>query len=147
MKSHVTKSEKYWRNAMDPTAHSKVPRTSKVEWCHCSSIPFILVLSKIVLLTITQIIPSLGIESTPPDILTWSLVKTIREQLSTGTKEAISCVHEVKYDRFCKPCTNCRSNMSAIGAPALAVALLLQSSPPSRQPASRISSSRRTPSH
>ncbi|KAJ9296510.1 hypothetical protein DTO271G3_5208 [Paecilomyces variotii] len=42
------------------------------------------------------IIPSLGIESTPPDILTWSLVKTIREQLSTGTKEAISCVYEVK---------------------------------------------------
>lgn len=88
---------------MDPTAHSKVPRTSEVEWCDCSSIPFILVLSKIVLLTITQIIPSLGIESTPPDILTWSLVKTIREQLSTGTKEAISCVHEVKYERFCKP--------------------------------------------
>ncbi|GAD91801.1 saccharopine dehydrogenase, putative [Paecilomyces variotii No. 5] len=42
------------------------------------------------------IIPSLGIESTPPDILTWALVKTIREQLSTGAKEAVSCVHEMK---------------------------------------------------
>lgn len=47
-------------------------------------------------LTRNQIIPSMGIESAPPDILAWSLVKTIREKLSTGTKEAISSVHEAK---------------------------------------------------
>ncbi|KAL2000329.1 hypothetical protein VTN02DRAFT_3269 [Thermoascus thermophilus] len=42
------------------------------------------------------IIPSVGIESALPDMLTWSLVKLIHEKLSVSTKEVISSIHEIK---------------------------------------------------
>lgn len=42
------------------------------------------------------IIPSLGLESVPPDILAWSLVKLIREKLSVGTKELTTSLQEMR---------------------------------------------------
>jgi len=42
------------------------------------------------------IIPSLGLESVPPDLLAWSLVKLIREKLSVGTKEVTTSLHEMR---------------------------------------------------
>ncbi|RJE21762.1 saccharopine dehydrogenase [Aspergillus sclerotialis] len=42
------------------------------------------------------IIPSVGVESAPADILAWSLVKRVREDLSSHTREITSCIEEVK---------------------------------------------------
>ncbi|KAJ5712621.1 hypothetical protein N7493_009089 [Penicillium malachiteum] len=42
------------------------------------------------------IIPSVGLESAPPDILAWSLVKRVREDLSSQTREIISCLKDIK---------------------------------------------------
>ncbi|CAL5873201.1 uncharacterized protein PFLUO_LOCUS7470 [Penicillium psychrofluorescens] len=42
------------------------------------------------------IIPSLGVESAPADILAWALVKQVREALSCQTKEINSCIKELK---------------------------------------------------
>ncbi|KAJ5083497.1 hypothetical protein N7456_012924 [Penicillium angulare] len=42
------------------------------------------------------IIPSVGMESAPPDILAWALVKRIREDLSSQTREIQSCIKEIK---------------------------------------------------
>ncbi|KAI9785093.1 MAG: hypothetical protein M1816_000504 [Peltula sp. TS41687] len=40
-------------------------------------------------------IPQIGLESCPADILSWSLVSFIRDRLATGTKEVILCVHDI----------------------------------------------------
>ncbi|PYH45626.1 uncharacterized protein BP01DRAFT_45346 [Aspergillus saccharolyticus JOP 1030-1] len=42
------------------------------------------------------IIPSVGIESAPADMLAWALVKRIREDLACDTNEVISAIHEMK---------------------------------------------------
>ncbi|RAH49930.1 uncharacterized protein BO95DRAFT_439146 [Aspergillus brunneoviolaceus CBS 621.78] len=42
------------------------------------------------------IIPSVGIESAPADMLAWALVKRIREDLACDTKEVVSAIHEMK---------------------------------------------------
>lgn len=42
-------------------------------------------------------IPSVGIESAPADILTWSVVKTVREKLSCQPREVVSAIEEMKY--------------------------------------------------
>ncbi|KAL8872441.1 MAG: hypothetical protein Q9174_001926 [Haloplaca sp. 1 TL-2023] len=42
------------------------------------------------------IIPEIGLESSPSDLLTWSLTTLIKERLSVGTKEVVAAVHEVK---------------------------------------------------
>ena len=42
------------------------------------------------------IIPEIGFESSPSDLLTWSLTTLIRDRLSVGTKEVVASVHEVK---------------------------------------------------
>lgn len=41
-------------------------------------------------------IPQIGIESAPADLLSWLLVNLIRKELSTGTREVIASVHEMK---------------------------------------------------
>ncbi|KAI9930462.1 hypothetical protein ASPWEDRAFT_26988 [Aspergillus wentii DTO 134E9] len=42
------------------------------------------------------LIPSVGVESAPADILTWSVVKRVREDLSTHTKEVTCAIEEMK---------------------------------------------------
>ncbi|RHZ73845.1 hypothetical protein CDV55_107562 [Aspergillus turcosus] len=42
------------------------------------------------------IIPSVGVESAPADILAWSLVKRVREDLSCDTKEVTGAIEEMK---------------------------------------------------
>ncbi|KAF9892436.1 hypothetical protein FE257_001544 [Aspergillus nanangensis] len=42
------------------------------------------------------VIPSLGIESAPADILTWMVVKRVREELSCDTKEVTCALEEMK---------------------------------------------------
>jgi short subunit dehydrogenase-like uncharacterized protein len=41
-------------------------------------------------------IPQTGIESAPPDLLTWSLVSLIRQKVSAHTANVILSVHELK---------------------------------------------------
>ena len=41
------------------------------------------------------IIPEIGIESAPSDLLAFALTKLIRRELSVGTAEVIGCLHEV----------------------------------------------------
>lgn len=41
-------------------------------------------------------IPQIGIESAPPDLLTWSLVEMIKERFSAPTAEVVVSVHELK---------------------------------------------------
>jgi short subunit dehydrogenase-like uncharacterized protein len=41
-------------------------------------------------------IPQIGIESAPSDMLTWSLVSLIRSELSAPTANVIVSVHEMK---------------------------------------------------
>ncbi|KAI4257227.1 MAG: hypothetical protein LQ352_001725 [Teloschistes flavicans] len=41
------------------------------------------------------IIPEVGLESTPSDLLAWILVTLIRDRLSVGTKEVVASVHEI----------------------------------------------------
>ena len=42
------------------------------------------------------IIPEIGIESAPSDLLAFALVNMIRKELSVGTKEVIASVHDLK---------------------------------------------------
>ena len=42
------------------------------------------------------IIPEIGFESAPSDVLTLSLVNLIRQELFLGTKEVVACVHAMK---------------------------------------------------
>jgi short subunit dehydrogenase-like uncharacterized protein len=42
------------------------------------------------------IIPSVGVESAPADILAWSVVKRVREDLSCDTKEVTGAIEEMK---------------------------------------------------
>ncbi|KAI4101463.1 MAG: hypothetical protein L6R37_004938 [Teloschistes peruensis] len=42
------------------------------------------------------IIPEIGLESSPSDLLTWLLVTLIRDRFSVGTKEVVASVHEIK---------------------------------------------------
>ncbi|KAJ5239179.1 hypothetical protein N7468_003798 [Penicillium chermesinum] len=42
------------------------------------------------------IIPSLGFESVPADMLAWSLVKRVREDLSSQTRSIESCIKKIK---------------------------------------------------
>ncbi|KAL9584687.1 MAG: hypothetical protein Q9212_001970 [Teloschistes hypoglaucus] len=42
------------------------------------------------------IIPEIGLESSPSDLLAWLLATTIRDRLSVGTKEVVASVHEIK---------------------------------------------------
>lgn len=42
------------------------------------------------------IIPEIGIESAPSDLLAFALVKLIRKELSVGTKEVIASLHDIK---------------------------------------------------
>jgi hypothetical protein len=44
-----------------------------------------------------QMIPSTGIESAPADILAWALVKRVREDLSSPTRQINSTIKEMKY--------------------------------------------------
>jgi short subunit dehydrogenase-like uncharacterized protein len=41
-------------------------------------------------------IPQTGIESAPPDLITWSLVEMIKERFSAPTAEVVVSVHELK---------------------------------------------------
>lgn len=42
------------------------------------------------------VIPEIGIESAPSDLLAFALVNMIRTELSTGTKEVIASVHDIR---------------------------------------------------
>lgn len=42
-------------------------------------------------------IPEIGIESAPADLVSWSLASLIRNQLSVGTKEITMSIHDMKY--------------------------------------------------
>lgn len=42
------------------------------------------------------IIPEIGLESSPSDLLAWSLATLIKEELSLNTKEIVASVHEVR---------------------------------------------------
>ncbi|KAJ5159580.1 uncharacterized protein N7482_006584 [Penicillium canariense] len=42
------------------------------------------------------IIPSVGVESAPADMLAWALVKHVREELASQTKEIDCCIKEMK---------------------------------------------------
>ncbi len=42
------------------------------------------------------IIPEIGVESTPSDLLTLALTQLIRKELSVGTKEVVASMHELK---------------------------------------------------
>ncbi|OJJ47010.1 hypothetical protein ASPZODRAFT_159010 [Penicilliopsis zonata CBS 506.65] len=46
------------------------------------------------------IIPSVGVESVPSDLLTWSLVKRIREEFSCPTNEVISSINDLRSPGF-----------------------------------------------
>lgn len=39
--------------------------------------------------------PQIGIESAPPDLITWSLAKTIREKLSAKTGDVTVSIHKL----------------------------------------------------
>lgn len=41
-------------------------------------------------------IPQIGVESAPADLMSWSLVSYIRQTLSTGTAELVVSLHELK---------------------------------------------------
>lgn len=41
-------------------------------------------------------IPQIGIESAPADLMTWSLVSLIRRRLSAPTGQVIVSVHEIR---------------------------------------------------
>jgi hypothetical protein len=41
--------------------------------------------------------PEIGIESAPPDLLTWSLAKTLREKLSAKTGDVNVSIHKLEY--------------------------------------------------
>lgn len=41
------------------------------------------------------IIPGVGIESAPSDLLAWALIQLIRRELFVGTTDVIACVHDV----------------------------------------------------
>ena len=43
-----------------------------------------------------QIIPQIGVESAPSDLLAFSLASIIREQLSVGTKDIVATVYDIK---------------------------------------------------
>jgi len=45
-------------------------------------------------------IPQIGLESAPADLITWMLVKMVREKFKVGTKEVVLSVHELKYAFF-----------------------------------------------
>ena len=45
-----------------------------------------------------KIIPEIGIESAPSDLLAFSIVSLIREKFSVGTREVSCCLHEMKLD-------------------------------------------------
>ena len=42
------------------------------------------------------IIPSIGVESAPSDLLAFGLARLIRKQLSVGTSEVVGCIYEAK---------------------------------------------------
>ncbi|KAL8693043.1 MAG: hypothetical protein Q9218_002059 [Villophora microphyllina] len=42
------------------------------------------------------IIPEIGLESTPSDLIAWTLATLIKDRLSVGTKEVVASVHEIK---------------------------------------------------
>lgn len=44
-----------------------------------------------------QIIPQIGLESAPADMLAWSIVRLIREKLSVGTREVVHSIEDMKY--------------------------------------------------
>lgn len=48
------------------------------------------------ILTINQIIPCVGIESAPADLLAWATVKRVREDLSCHTRSITGDIHEIK---------------------------------------------------
>jgi short subunit dehydrogenase-like uncharacterized protein len=41
-------------------------------------------------------VPQIGIESGPPDLMTWSMVSLIRQKLSAPTANVILSVHQMK---------------------------------------------------
>lgn len=47
-----------------------------------------------------QVIPEIGIESAPSDLIVWLLAKVIRDEFSVGTKEVISCLYDIKSVPF-----------------------------------------------
>lgn len=49
-----------------------------------------------------QMIPSTGVESAPADLLAWSLVKRVREDLSSSTRQINSTIKEMKYAIPCQ---------------------------------------------
>lgn len=50
-------------------------------------------------------IPSTGVESAPADLLAWALVKRVREDLSSPTRQIDSTIKEMKYvTLFSKAC-------------------------------------------
>lgn len=46
-------------------------------------------------------VPQIGIESAPADLVTWSLVDMIRTKFSAPTAEVVLSVHEMKYVSSC----------------------------------------------
>ena len=51
--------------------------------------------------------PQIGIESAPPDLLTFTLVNMVKEKFSAPTAEVVVSVHEMKlveYSAFDGPC-------------------------------------------
>lgn len=46
------------------------------------------------------IFPQIGIESTPADICTYSLVRLLREELGTKTADVTISLHKISYESF-----------------------------------------------
>lgn len=44
-----------------------------------------------------QMIPCNGVESAPADLLAWSLVKRVREDLASSTRQIDSTIKEMRY--------------------------------------------------
>lgn len=44
----------------------------------------------------SMLFPEIGIESSPADLLAWSMAKHNREQFSANTGEVVMCVHRLK---------------------------------------------------
>jgi len=42
-------------------------------------------------------IPQIGIESAPADLITWSIANTIREKFSAHTGEVVVSLHELRF--------------------------------------------------
>jgi short subunit dehydrogenase-like uncharacterized protein len=61
-------------------------------------------------------IPQIGVESAPPDLITWSLVNMIKERFSAPTGEVVVSVHEAKSVSLAPRSDNLMLIMTKLGS-------------------------------